>query len=192
MREPYRLLAIGRFVKTKGLDVLLDACAILREMGADFRLTLAGSGRIEGALRKQAEKLGLADRVDFPGFVLHSKVPELIAAHDIFVMPSKVSPNGDRDGLPTVIMEALISRVPVVATDVGGIREVVETGVTGMLVQQRNPAALADAIMALASDREKALEMAERGKQRVAEFYDTARNARQFYTLIAGREPDPR
>ncbi|WP_243312187.1 glycosyltransferase family 4 protein [Fundidesulfovibrio agrisoli] len=192
MRQPYRLLAIGRFVKTKGLDVLLDACALLRGKGVDFRLTLAGSGRIEGALRKQAEKLGLADKVDFPGFVLHSKIPELIAQHDIFVMPSKVSRTGDRDGLPTVIMEALISRVPVVATDVGGIREVVETGVTGMLVQQRNPAALADAVMELASDREKALEMAERGKQRVAEFYDTARNARRFYTLIAGREPDPR
>ena len=192
MSQPYRLLAIGRFVKTKGLDVLLDACALLRGKGVDFRLTLAGSGRIEGALRKQAEKLGLADKVDFPGFVLHSKVPELIASHDIFVMPSKVSRTGDRDGLPTVIMEALISRVPVVATDVGGIREVVETGVTGMLVQQRNPAALADAILELASDREKALEMAERGKQRVAEFYDTARNARQFYTLIAGREPAPR
>ncbi len=122
MREPYRLLAIARFVKTKGLDVLLESCAMLRDRGVDFRLTLAGSGSQEAPLRKQAGKLGIAEKVAFPGFVLHSKVPELIAAHDIFVMPSKISRTGDRDGLPTVIMEALLNRVPVVATDVGGIR----------------------------------------------------------------------
>ncbi|GFK92441.1 Alpha-D-kanosaminyltransferase [Fundidesulfovibrio magnetotacticus] len=184
MREPFRLLAIGRFVKTKGFDVLLDACGLLRERGVDFRLTLAGSGAIEGKLRAQAKRLGIEDKVEFPGFILHRDVPELIGRHDIFVMPSKISATGDRDGLPTVIMEALVSRVPVVATDVGGIREVIETGETGILIQQKNPKAMAEAILKLAADRDEAVRMAENGKARVLDFYDTARNARSFHDLI--------
>lgn len=184
MLAPYRLLAIARFVKTKGLDVLLDACAILKERGVDFRLTLAGSGRIEKQLRAQAQTLGIADKVSFPGFILHKDVPELIRAHDIFVMPSKIGSTGDRDGLPTVIMEALLGRVPVVATDVGGIREVIRDGETGLLIQQRNPKAMADAIQALANDRENAVRMADNGKKLVVEYYDTARNARTFFDLI--------
>ena len=189
MREPYRLLAIARFVKTKGLDVLLDACALLKEQGVDFRVTLAGSGRIENALRAQAKRLGIEDKVDFPGFVLHRDVPELIRAHDIFVMPSKIGSTGDRDGLPTVIMEALLGRIPVVATDVGGIREVIRDGETGLLIQQRNPKALADAILKLGRNRENALRMAENGKQIVIDFYNTERNARTFFKLISGEYP---
>jgi len=184
MLAPYRLLAIARFVKTKGLDVLLDACAILQERGVDFRLTLAGSGRIEKQLRAQAQNLGIADKVSFPGFILHKDVPALINAHDIFVMPSKIGSTGDRDGLPTVIMEALLGRVPVVATDVGGIREVIRDGETGLLIQQRNPKAMADAIQTLTDDRENAVRMADNGKKLVVDFYDTARNARTFYDLI--------
>lgn len=189
MREPYRLLAIARFVKTKGLDVLIDACSLLKDQGVDFRLTLAGSGRIENALRAQAKRLGIEDRVDFPGFVLHREVPDLIRKHDIFVMPSKIGSTGDRDGLPTVIMEALLGRIPVVATDVGGIREVVRDGETGILIPQRNPAALAEAILKLGRNREDALRMAENGKKLVVDFYDTARNARTFFKLISGEEP---
>ncbi len=197
MEEPYKLLAIARFVKTKGLDVLLDACGILKERGVDFRLTLAGSGRIERCLRAQAKRLGIEDKVSFPGFILHKDIPALIAGHDIFVMPSKISSTGDRDGLPTVIMESLVTRVPVVATDVGGIREVVHDGETGYLVQQRNPAAMAEAIMNMARDRENAVRMAENGKRLVLDFYDTGRNSRRFYDLIlsnsagGARRPNP-
>ena len=189
MREPLRLLAIARFVKTKGLDVLLDACALLQERGVDFRVTLAGSGRIESALRAQAQSLGIEEKVSFPGFILHREVPELIRSHDIFVMPSKIGSTGDRDGLPTVIMEALVSRVPVIATDVGGIKEVITDGETGYLIQQKKPDSLADAIIKLSNDRENAVRMAENGKRRVLDFYDTARNSRTLYKLISGENP---
>jgi len=189
MRSPYRLLAIARFVKTKGLDVLLDSCAILKKRGVDFRVTLAGSGRIENALRAQAKRLGIDDKVDFPGFILHRDVPDLIRRHDIFVMPSRIGSTGDRDGLPTVIMEALVSRVPVIATDVGGIKEVVTDGETGYLIQQKNCEALADAIVKLTEDRENAVRMAENGKLRVLDFYNTDRNSRTFYKLISGTDP---
>ncbi len=184
MKQPFRILAVARFVKTKGLDVLLKACRLLDREGIDFRLTLAGSGQLDRSLRVQAQELGIADKVHFPGFVLHNQVPDLIREHDILVMPSKVRPNGDRDGLPTVIMEALLTRVPVVATDVGGIRELIHDGETGLLIQQRDPRAMANAIRQLAGNREMAIDMAERGKQLVIDYYDTAKNSRTFYDLI--------
>ncbi|MFZ5427243.1 MAG: glycosyltransferase [Thermodesulfobacteriota bacterium] len=186
MRSPVRLAAIARFVKTKGLDVLLDACALLKRQGMDFRVTLAGSGTMEMPLRAQARKLGIADKVSFPGFILHKDVPALLSAHDILVMPSKIARTGDRDGLPTVIMEALVSRVPVIATNVGGISEVVRDGETGFLIPQKDPEALAAAIRRMAADRENAVRMAENGKRVVLDLYDTARNSRLFHDLIAG------
>ena len=189
MRPPYRILAVGRFVKTKGLDVLLEACKIVADRGIDFRLTLAGSGLLERSLKGLAKDLGLADKVSFPGFVLHDQVPDLIRGHDIFVMPSQVKANGDRDGLPTVIMEALVTGVPVVATDVGGIREVIHDGQTGLLVKQRDPLAMAEAVIRLAYDRAAALRMAEQGKRLVLDYYNTGRNSRRFFELITNHAP---
>lgn len=191
MQQPFRILAVARFVKTKGLDVLLKACRLLHREGVDFRLTLAGSGQLDRALRMQAQELGIGDKVNFPGFVLHNQVPDLIRQHDILVMPSKVRPCGDRDGLPTVIMEALLTRVPVVATDVGGIRELIHDGETGLLIQQRNPRVMANAIRQLAGNRDLAIAMAERGKQLVMDYYDTAKNSRTFYDLIVANMLQP-
>lgn len=184
MTPPVRLLAVARFVKTKGLDELLKACRMLYLQGVDFRLTLAGSGFLDRSLRTMARDLGIADKVDFPGFVLHDKVPELIRRHDIFIMPSKVTSSGDRDGVPTVIMESLLNGVPVVATDVGGIREIIRNGETGLLIDQRDPCAMVRAIRRLAEDRQAALRMAEKGKELVLGYYDTASNSRNFLDLI--------
>jgi glycosyltransferase involved in cell wall biosynthesis len=123
--------------------------------------------------------------VFLPGFVSHDRMSELYAATDIFIMPSVVHPSGDRDGIPNVIMEALAHRIPVVATDVCGIPEVVEDGVTGRLVAQRDPEAIADAVMALAADRESALAMAEEGKKRVAAMFDPETNTRSILDFFA-------
>ncbi|GAB6036271.1 glycosyltransferase [Fundidesulfovibrio butyratiphilus] len=184
MTAPVRLLAVARFVRTKGLDELLKACRMLDLQGVDFRLTLAGSGFLDRSLRTMARDMGIADKVDFPGFILHDHVPELIRRHDIFVMPSKVTATGDRDGVPTVIMESLLNGVPVVATDVGGIREIIRNGETGLLIDQKNPCAMARAIRRLAEDRDAALLMAENGRNLVLDYYDTGSNSRKFLDLI--------
>jgi glycosyltransferase involved in cell wall biosynthesis len=136
-------------------------------------------------LKALTARLGLRDRVDFPGFIPHNKVPELLRRADVFVTPSRIRANGDRDGLPTVIMEALLHRVPVVATNVGGIREVVRNGETGLLIPERDVPAMKRAIRDTLADREKSLAMAEQGRRLILDFYDSEKNARSMIDLIA-------
>jgi colanic acid/amylovoran biosynthesis glycosyltransferase len=183
MRPPYRLLAVGRLVPTKGFDVLLRACKILSQRQMGFRLTIAGDGSRMFALKALAWRLGLAGRVSFPGFVTHDRISALFESADVFVMPCVVDRSGNRDGLPTVILEALLHRVPIVATNVSGIGEIIEDGVTGNLVPQRDPEALANAIQAVMKDRERALAMAGRGRQRVQAEFDASANHRRIMEL---------
>ncbi len=192
MQPPYSLLAIGRFVGKKGFDYLIRACAMLHREGMDFRLTLAGDGPREGQFRRLVSEAGLENKVSFPGFVPYDSVPELFLAADMLVMPSVVHSSGDRDGIPTVIMEALMHRVPVIATDVSGISEVVEDGETGLLIPEKNAVAIAEAVKRMTSDRVAAISMAERGRTKVLEQFDPEKNHRHVLSLYTRHIPtDP-
>lgn len=178
-----RILAIGRFVKTKGFDDLLRACAVLAGQGMDFILTLAGAGAEGNNLKQVARSLGLGDRVLFPGFVTHEQVSRLLHEADCFVMPSVVGKNGDRDGIPNVIMEAAMHRVPVVATDCSGIGEVIRDGETGWLVPQRQPQALAQALAETLTRRDLALPRAQACKALVTRLFDQEANCKTLRGL---------
>ncbi|QJT07413.1 glycosyltransferase family 4 protein [Oceanidesulfovibrio marinus] len=185
MQPPYNLLAVGRFVATKGYDYLLKACKLLKDRGIDVHLTLAGDGREGPGLKKLAGELGLADTVSFPGFVTHERIAELMSTADVFVMPSMVNKTGGRDGIPNVIMEAMSYTVPVVATDVAGIKEVVRDGETGRLIQEKNETQLADAIADTISDRDRARQWAVNGRDLVYELFDQERNCQHLIDLFA-------
>ncbi|MDQ7830261.1 MAG: glycosyltransferase family 4 protein [Desulfovibrionaceae bacterium] len=191
MEPPYRLLAVGRFCRTKGFDVLLRACRLLDQEGFPFQLTLVGAGFQGAYLRFLRHQLGLRARVFLPGFVSHDRITELYASSDIFVMPSVIHKTGDRDGIPNVIMEALSHCLPVVATDISGIPEVIEDGVTGRLAPQRDPAALANAIKAMAADRKKAVAMAAAGRKRVLAMFDPEINSRALFELYRDDDVPP-
>lgn len=176
MQPPYRLLAVGRFARTKGFPELLTAMARLRRERVPVRLTLVGDGAWRGRLLRRRRRLGLEDCVDMPGFVPNDELRRYMQSHDVLVVPSVVHGNGDRDGIPNVIMEALSMRMPVVATDVCGIAEVIRNGETGLLVPQRDPAALARAVRAMLEDRDAAARMAERGRELVEAMFDKDTN----------------
>lgn len=178
MQPPYRLLALGRFVGKKGYRYLLEACGLMRDAGLDFRLTLAGDGPEMGRLKRLTGRLGLERLVSFPGFVSHDRVPELFHQADLFIMPSVVHSSGDRDGIPLVLMESLVHRVPVVATDVSGIPELIRDHQTGRLVSEKNPRALASAIQELLMNRAQALEQAECGRRLILRQFDPDANYR--------------
>ena len=178
MQPPYRLLALGRFVGKKGYRYLLEACGLMRDAGLDFRLTLAGDGPEMGRLKRLTGRLGLERLVSFPGFVSHDRVPGLFHQADLFIMPSVVHASGDRDGIPLVLMESLVHRVPVVATDVSGIPELIRDHQTGRLVSEKNPRALALAIQDLLMNRAQALELAECGRQLILRQFDPQANYR--------------
>lgn len=176
MEPPYQLLALGRFVGKKGYDYLIQACRTLAEARLDYHLTLAGDGPRMRQLKSLARRLGVSDRISFPGFVKYDDVPRLFDSTDVLVMPSVVHSSGDRDGIPTVIMEALMHRVPVIATDVSGISEVIEDGKTGVLIPQKDSVAIAHGVQALVADRERALTLAEAGRGRVLRQFDPEQN----------------
>jgi colanic acid/amylovoran biosynthesis glycosyltransferase len=191
MKPPYRILALGRHVPKKGFDTLLRSCAILKERGIDFHLAMGGSGPCERDLKKLSNILGLGLRVSFPGFIPHHLVPEFLCSGDIFVMPSLIDASGDRDGVPTVIMEALFHGLPVVASDVSGIGEIIQDGNTGVLIPQKDPLALASALDKMIGDREAALSMAGRGRSAVLERFDVGKSCREILHLFNAHKKHP-
>lgn len=184
MRPPFRILAIGRFARFKGFDVLIRAAGIMKDFGLNFQITLAGSGVRGVFLKGLAHRLGVRKHIRFPGYVTHEKVTELFQKADVFVVPSIIHKTGERDGIPNVMVEALLHRLPVVATDVAGIGEVIRDGETGFLVRQKDPKVLADAILRMTRDRTAALKIAERGRQFVLCKFDPETCHREVFKLF--------
>ncbi|CAD5279084.1 Glycosyltransferase involved in cell wall bisynthesis [Bosea sp. 62] len=149
--EPVRFITIGRAVAKKGFDDLLAALAIL-PAELNWRLVHIGGGEMLAALKAQAEKLGLASRIEWRGAQAQDAVVAALREADLFVLPSKQAGNGDRDGLPNVVMEAASQALPIVATDFAGIPEFVEHGREGLLLRPSDVTALAKALDGLARD----------------------------------------
>ncbi|WP_339854137.1 glycosyltransferase family 4 protein [uncultured Nisaea sp.] len=143
--EPVRLLSVGRAVPKKGFDQLLDALARLPEE-LSWHWTHIGGGKELKALKGQAEGLGLSGRITWRGAAAQSEVLEAYRNSDLFILPSRIAEDGDRDGLPNVLMEAQSQGLCCLATDVSAIPELMEDGVTGALVPPDDIAALAKAV----------------------------------------------
>lgn len=142
---PMRLLAVGRFVEKKGFAYLIDAAKILRDAGFPFKLEIIGSGPMLGDLIERVRAAALGDVVALPGHTPSEAVREKMLAADLVVVPSVTSVSGEMEGIPVVIMEAMASGVPVLATAHSGIPELVNDD-TGCLVPERDAAALAEVI----------------------------------------------
>jgi len=183
---PFRLLAVGRFVRKKGFPLLLEACRLLAEQGVDFHLTLAGDGPERPQLLKLIREYNLTPRVELPGFLPHRQISSLLQQAHLFIMPSLVAPSGDRDGIPTVILEALLHEVPVVATEVSGIPEVVIPGDTGWLTTPEDPQALARDMLAALSDPTEARRRGQAGGALVAREFDSRTNYARLQALFEG------
>lgn len=148
----------------KGVDVLLEAMPII--LGAhQATLHIIGTGDRINQYEAMCEGLGIEEHVRFLGFIEHSKLPPYFSSADLFVLPSR------REGFGLVLAEAMACGVPVVSTRVGGIPEVVEDGVTGLLVPPNDPAAIAEAIIELLDDPERMRDMGVRGRERVSEHF---------------------
>ena len=187
---PCRVLAIGRFARTKGFPYLITAMARLKREHFPVHLTLVGGGSYRRRLLRQIKELGLQDDIDLPGFIPNDRILQYMENHDMLVVPSVVYDNGDRDGIPNVIMEALSNAMPVIATDVCGIGEVIRPGETGLLIRQRDATAIAEAVRWTAGHRNQALAMARRGRELVFQMFDAEKNIDSLYRLYAGAVSD--
>ncbi len=182
LREGERLvLAGGRLVYKKGLDVAIAAfaSAAVREAGP-ARLVIFGYGDLEGELRAQAARLGLADRVLFAGRIERDRIPALFAAADLFLLPSVHDHAGNVDGLPNTLLEAMATGLPIVASDVVGVPTVIDDGVHGLLVPERDVAALGAALAALLRDPARAAALGAAARSRVERELTWPQIARRF------------
>lgn len=172
-----RLLFVGRLARVKGLAVLFEAFAALRATRPDLVLELIGDGPDRAWLEARAAARGLSGAVRFLGYRPPEAVAEALAGADVFVLPSFA------EGVPVVLMEAMASRTPVVATRVGGVQELVEDGVSGLTVPPGDPAALEAALARLLDDPDLRARMGEAGRATVTAEFDAAAEAAK----LAGR-----
>jgi glycosyltransferase involved in cell wall biosynthesis len=185
-----RLLAVGRLVRKKGLDTFVEACALLRDRGLDFEAVIAGErGDHEALVRERVASAGLDDRVTFLGPLTQGGLFEQYQQATVFALPCRVLDDGDRDGIPNVLMEAMACGVPVVTTGISGITELVHDDSNGLIVEPDRPVELADALHRLIKDPGLAKELGQEGRRTIATSFDAQQMAAQMATLLAGVGP---
>ena len=175
---PVKFLCVGRLAPVKGQHILVEAARLLADQGQEFVITIAGGGPELGFLRRRAEELGLAGKVVLPGFVSQEELDRLYAETDVFVLPSFA------EGLPGVLMEAMSGGVPCITTYVNGVPELVEHGVSGLLVTPADEKDLARAMHQLIADGTLRRQLGENGRQRVLEKFNLRQNVETLSSLF--------
>jgi colanic acid/amylovoran biosynthesis glycosyltransferase len=182
-----RVLTVARLVEKKGIADALRAVAAARARGVDVEYAIAGAGPLRQPLEALARALSLGDAVRFLGPLAHDALPALLAASDVFLAPSVTATDGDEEGIPVSIMEAMAVGLSVVATRHSAIPELVEDGVSGLLAAEHDPAALAAHLGLLASDADRREAMGRAGRARVEADFDVERLNDRLVALYAER-----
>lgn len=177
------ILSVARHSDVKGIDVLLEAFAIVSRAHPRLRLVQVGGGSLTGALVDLATRLGIQKRVDFLGPQSHSQVLRYIQSARALVLSSRKALNGAEEAFGLVLIEAAACRVPCVGTRVGGIPEAVLDGETGFIVESENAQELADRILLLVTDRSLANAMGRRGREMVLDLFDIREQTRKLEAL---------
>jgi len=175
--RPLQILCIGTMHEVKGQTYLLEACRLLAQRGLDFTCHLVGHGPDAEALKEQTRAAGLESRVVFHGLLTREQVADLVGRCDVLACPSVPTSCGRREGIPVVLMEAMASELPVVASAISGIPELVDDGENGCLVQPRDAGALADALALLHGNADLRRRFGQSGRRKVTQEFDVHRNA---------------
>src|SRR5919201_4406354 len=181
---PPVILSVGRLIEKKGLGDVLAAADILRRRGRSFRVEIIGVGPLKPALAAQVQRLGLQDRVTFLGAQPQEAIRLAYRRATVFALPCVVTADGDRDGIPTVLLEAMASGVPVVSTPVSGIPEVIQSGHNGLLVAPHDPTMLADALDLLLADADLRDRLACAARRTIETSFAIERNSTELVTLF--------
>ena len=178
--QPYRLLTVARIAEKKGLPTLYHALAKLKANGINFHHTLIGDGDDREKILNLIEELGLARHCEWLGTRTHNEVLQQFRKSDLFILGCQIAANGDRDGIPNVLVESLAMGVPVVTTDVSAIPELIVNDVTGKLVPPGDSDAMADAVLAILADSKLRHTIIKAGKRQVRDNFDNIRLTAQL------------
>jgi colanic acid/amylovoran biosynthesis glycosyltransferase len=184
--ERRKIVCVARLEEKKGHGDLVEACRLLRERGSTVHATIVGGGPEMERLRSQIAAAGLGDLVELAGPQTSERVQQYLASAGVFVLPSVVTRSGNAEGIPVALMEAMAAGVPVVSTAITGIPELVVDGVTGLLVEQRDPQALADAIERLMDDPALRKRLRDAAFQKVRDEFEIGANAIEIGRHFAG------
>lgn len=171
------ITAVGQLKEKKGFTFLLEACHILKEKGYTFHCQIIGEGPLRSALERQIRDLTLGTHVTLHGALPHERVIDEMKSSTMFALPCVTGSDGDRDGIPNAILEAMAMQLPVISTSHSGIPEVITHGSNGLLVPPADAESLAKAMARLLDDPQLGREMGQRGRQTVNEDFDAMRNA---------------
>jgi colanic acid/amylovoran biosynthesis glycosyltransferase len=193
--EPLEIISTGSLRAYKGHPYLIEACAILRSRGVPFRCRIIGEGEERPALERMIREAGLEQQVLLLGAQSQEAVAGLLSSAHCYAQPSTITPSGKMEGIPVSIMEALACKLPVIATAISGIPELVRPGDTGILVPPADAAALADALTFVYQNQESAHEMAARGREHVLREFSLAPNVARlaglFQQVVDSHTPEP-
>lgn len=192
--QPVRLINVSSLQPYKGQSYLVEACAILKNRGIPFECRIVGGGEERERLQRLIQQHNLGEQVKLLGPQPQEEVARLLEQADCYVQPSIITPSGKMEGIPVALMEALASQLPVVATSISGIPELVQEGKTGVLVPPGDPEALAAGIETVYADPEGAARMAASGRQLVLQEFNLETNVHRLGALIGqvyAGEPAP-
>ena len=189
--EPPLVLSVGRLVEKKGFPHLIRACRTLLDRGYALRCLIIGEGPERRRLEAQVRSLGLEGVVALPGARTQEELVDEYHRATVLALPCRVLANGDRDGIPNVLVEAMAMGLPVVSTAVSGIPELIDSGHNGLLVPEGDEAALASAIELLLQDGALRARLARQGRATVEQRFDSAATARRLAELLFGRPVEP-
>jgi glycosyltransferase involved in cell wall biosynthesis len=175
--RPLQILCVASYEEVKGHRHLIEACRLLHARDVAFDCHLIGDGPLRAAVRRQIDASGLQARVHMHGPMARTEVARRLAAADVFALASTPTAGGKREGIPVVLMEAMAAELPVVASRLSGIPELVDDGRSGVLVEPGDVAALAAALERLAGDPRAAARMGRAGRVKVQAEFDLRRNA---------------
>lgn len=190
--RPPVILGVGRLVEKKGFPYLVQACQLLAGRGHAFRCVIVGQGPQAGELRRMIAAAGLGERVHLVGAVFQEQLREYLEQARVFVLPCVVAQDGDRDGIPNALIEAMALEIPTVSTRVSGIPELIEHEVTGLLVPPRDAPALADALGRLLDEPELRRRLGPAGRAKVLADYDIDKNTAallRIFRMALGSAP---
>ncbi len=176
----WRLVQSGRLIEKKGLPVTLRAFAVFLQQYPNATLTIAGEGPLLNELQRLARELNISERVAFTGFVSQEQLRGIYYRSHIFLHPSQTGHDGNQEGVPNSMLEAMATGMPVFATEHGGIPEAIDNGVSGVLVPERDHEALAQALLDAAEDPNFLSEISRVGADAIRQKFDLSKQARRL------------
>ncbi|MBE8986753.1 glycosyltransferase family 4 protein [Nostoc sp. LEGE 12450] len=188
--RPPLIISVSRLIEKKGLSILIDACAILKRINYDFQCQIVGTGSLEPVLQQKIQDLRLQSTVEIVGPRPQNDVFQLMQEAAIFAAPYIIGQDGNRDGLPTVLLEAMALGTPCVSTDVTGIPELVRDRQTGLIVPQHDAEQLAIALQQLLTNQALRVKLSTQARQLIESEFDIHRNSAALRAIFHADQPN--